>query len=207
MDSIIFDLDGTIWDPIDTVIDSWNRTIKENPHINKELTREDFQRTMGLQMDEISRRFFPDADDDVRKQLIDTCGKNELHTIAEQGGSLYENVPDVLSVLAKKYKLYIVSNCQDGYIEVFYQYHQLDEHFLDYENPGRTGLSKGENIKLIMERNNLKDPVYVGDTEGDMKAAKFAGIPFVYATYGFGHVNEYDEAIDRFDDLLKLYGE
>ncbi|WP_377890545.1 HAD family hydrolase [Alkalihalobacillus sp. R86527] len=207
MDSIIFDLDGTIWDPIDTVIDAWNRTIDEHPTINKQLTREDFQKTMGLQMHEISRRFFPDADDDVRKQLIDTCGNNELDTIAEQGGSLYENVPDVLKVLAKKYKLYIVSNCQDGYIEVFYQYHQLDEHFLDYENPGRTGLSKGENIKLIMERNNLDNPIYVGDTEGDMKAAKFAGIPFVYAKYGFGQVSEYDEVIERFDDLLRLYGE
>lgn len=206
MDSIIFDLDGTIWDPIDTVIDAWNESISQSPHTDKQLTREDFERSMGLQMDEISKMFFPDVREEERKQLIDACGKNELGTIAEKGGSLYENVPEVLKVLAQSYKLYIVSNCQDGYIEVFYDYHQLGEHFLDYENPGRTGLSKGENIKLIMERNNLHNPVYVGDTEGDRKAARFAQIPFVYAKYGFGQVSEYDESIERFDDLLTLYG-
>lgn len=115
------------------------------------------------------------------------------------------HVEDVLKKLSEKYKLYIVSNCQDGYIESFYEFHKLEKYFLDYENPGRTGLSKGENIKLIIQRNNLSEPIYVGDTEGDCKAAKYAGVPFVYAKYGFGQVNDYDESIDTFGDLVKLY--
>ncbi len=76
---------------------------------------------------------------------------------------------------------------------------------MDFENPGRTGLSKGENIKMLIERTNLSNPIYVGDTEGDYNAAQNAGIPFVYAKYGFGQVSEYDEVIKTFDDLLKLY--
>ena len=56
-----------------------------------------------------------------------------------------------------------------------------------------------------MERNNLKDVVYVGDTRGDADSAKIAGIPFVYAEYGFGHVDEYDYKIEKFEDLKKLF--
>lgn len=76
---------------------------------------------------------------------------------------------------------------------------------MDYEIPSRTGLTKGENIKLIMERNNLSKPVYIGDTEGDLKASRYAGIPFVFAKYGFGNVTEYDYVIEKFDNLLELF--
>jgi phosphoglycolate phosphatase len=205
MDSIIFDLDGTIWDPIDTVLDAWNSRIKEHEQIKRELTRTDFESTMGLQMHEISVKLFPDLNEDIRAQVIKECCDAEQGYLKKHGGNLYPHVEDVLKKLSKKYKLYIVSNCQDGYIESFYEFHKLEKYFLDYENPGRTGLSKGENIKLIIQRNNLSDPVYVGDTEGDLKAAKYAGVPFVYAKYGFGQVNDYDKSIDKFDDLVKLY--
>lgn len=205
MDSIIFDLDGTIWDPIDTVLNAWNSRIKEHKQIKRELTRTDFESTMGLQMQEISVKLFPDLNEDIRNQVIKECCDSEQGYLKKHGGNLYPHVEDVLKKLSKKYKLYIVSNCQDGYIESFYAFHNLEKYFLDYENPGRTGLSKGENIKLIIKRNNLSDPIYVGDTDGDLKAAKYARVPFVYAKYGFGQVNDYDESIDTFADLVKLY--
>jgi phosphoglycolate phosphatase len=205
MDSIIFDLDGTIWDSRDTILVAWNRILKEKNEIDRELKKEDLTGTMGLQMHEIGKKLFPELDEPARLQLMDECGSVETEYLEKHGGILYEKVEEVLEQLSKEYKLFIVSNCQDGYIESFYKYHSLEKYFIDFENPGRTGLSKGENIKLIIERNNLSGPVYVGDTEGDQKAARFAGIPFVYAKYGFGEVREYDEVIERFEDLLELY--
>ncbi|MEW9502057.1 HAD family hydrolase [Jeotgalibacillus marinus] len=205
MDSIIFDLDGTIWDPIDTVLNAWNSRIKEHSQIKRELTRIDFEGTMGLQMHDISKKLFPYLSEDVRVKVITECCETEQGYLKKQGGNLYHNVEEVLNVLSKQYKLYIVSNCQDGYIESFYEFHNLEKYFLDYENPGRTGLSKGENINLIIERNNLSNPIYVGDTEGDLNASRYAGIPFVYAKYGFGQVSDYDEVIEKFDELVKLF--
>ena len=119
---------------------------------------------------------------------------------------MYDGVEHVLERLSQKYNLYIVSNCQEGYIESFYEYHALDKHFTDFENPGRTGLSKGENIQLIMERNDVAKAVYVGDTKGDHEAAKMAGLPFVYAAYGFGDADEFDYVIEEFEELLELFG-
>ncbi len=47
--------------------------------------------------------------------------------------------------------------------------------------------------------------MYVGDTQGDRNAARLAGIPFVYASYGFGNVEDYDYKIDRFPELVDMY--
>ncbi|TAA73362.1 HAD family hydrolase [Planococcus salinarum] len=203
MDSIIFDLDGTLWDPVDTVLAAWNNVLEK--HRMRKLSRKGLEETMGLQMEEISRKLFPDLKNTQRQRLVEECSLVENKFLEQRGGRLYESVERVLKELSQKYKLYIVSNCQDGYIEAFYKYHKLEKYFEDYENPGRTGLSKGENIKLIMERNHLSSPVYVGDTTGDLQAARLAGIPFVYAKYGFGQVREYEEAIDGFEDLLKRF--
>ncbi|MGD6774793.1 MULTISPECIES: HAD family hydrolase [Bacillaceae] len=205
MDSIIFDLDGTLWDSRETVLVAWNKILKEDNQIEKELTSEDFKATMGLQMHDIGKHFFPNIEEDSRTRLLNKCGEAERVLLEQKGGQLYEQLEEVLESLSQKYKLFIVSNCQDGYIEAFYKYHQLETYFIDYENPGRTGLSKGENIKLIMERNQLKNPVYVGDTIGDQQAAKAAGIPFVYANYGFGEVEEYDYIIHSLRDLQTIF--
>jgi phosphoglycolate phosphatase len=36
----------------------------------------------------------------------------------------------------------------------------------------------------------LQSPVYVGDTTGDRDSAAKAGVPFIYANYGFGKVDD-----------------
>jgi phosphoglycolate phosphatase len=205
MDSIIFDLDGTLWDATDNVLVVWNQVLSNKKEIKRLIDKEELQGTMGLQIKEIGQKLFPYLEEKVQAEIMNECCQVENEFLGNQGGNLYDKLEETLKALSKKYKLYIVSNCQEGYIEAFFQYHQLGNYFLDYENPGRTGLSKGENIKLIMERNNLKNPVYVGDTEGDRKGAKVAGIPFVFAKYGFGQVNQFDYSIEKFDDLLELF--
>ena len=159
---------------------------------------------MGLVIHDIALRFFPYLEEENRLKISRHCCENECKYLEKQGAILYDGLEETLKELVKRYKLFIVSNCQCGYIESFFKSHKLNEYFTDYENPGRTGLTKGENIKLIIERNNLINPVYVGDTEGDLKASRFSGISFIYARYGFGEVKEYDYVIDNFDELLKL---
>ena len=151
IDSIIFDLDGTLWDSSEGVSKTWSLVLNKYDYERKEVTVEDLHICMGKQLDEIGEILFPNLSSEVRKNLMHECCTLENEYLGEHGGKLYLKVEETLKELSKKYKLFIVSNCQDGYIECFFKAHKLDKYFTDYECPGRTGLSKGENNKLIIE--------------------------------------------------------
>ena len=102
------------------------------------------------------------------------------------------------------YELAIVSNCQRGYVEAFLHSSGMADLFCDYEEWERTGLTKGENIRLVMERNGYRKAVYVGDTRKDQEAAQAAGIPFIHASYGFGETEGPDGVIASLTDLPSL---
>lgn len=205
IDSIIFDLDGTLWDSTDIVLAAWNSTLAGRKEIQMPVTRQGLQSIMGLQVPQASTKLFPYLDKEARISIMKECCTIECDWIRREGGVLYENLEETLKTLSKQYPLFIVSNCQGGYIEAFLEYHNLKKYFKDYQFAGSTGLLKGENIKLIMKRNNLKHSVYVGDTQGDCDAAKLAELPFVFASYGFGKVQAYDYAIKEIGDLVKLF--
>lgn len=80
----------------------------------------------------------------------------------------------------------------------------LEEYITDIECYGNTGLSKADNISMVIQRNHLDQSFYVGDTAMDAEAAADAGIPFVHAAYGFGQVNGAEAVIREFGELLQL---
>ena len=203
-DGIIFDLDGTLWDSTAEVAKTWTSVIAKYNLNRKEVTVEDLKPCMGKLLEELASILLPELDPKKQMQVIKECCEYENEYLGEYGATLYDKLEDTLKELSKNHKLFIVSNCQDGYIECFFKAHKLDKYFIDYECPGRTGLPKGENIKLIVERNNLKNPVYVGDTQGDANAAKLANVPFIFAKYGFGNVDEFFNSIESFDELLEI---
>ncbi|MGL4344991.1 MAG: HAD family hydrolase [Cellulosilyticaceae bacterium] len=203
-DSIIFDLDGTLWDSIDSILHAWNRVATKHQGLMRDLTRSDIAGIMGLQVHQIGEKLFPHLDEQKQMEIIHECCDVQCDDLRQCGGRLYEGLEETLKQLAEHHKLFIVSNCQNGYIEAFYHYHGLGKYFTDFEHPGRTGLSKGENIASVIKKYDLKAPIYVGDTEGDLKGARFAQIPFVYASYGFGKVKDYDYKIEKVSDLIGL---
>ena len=204
IDSIIFDLDGTLWDATEGIATSWSEIISKYDSEIKQITADDLKKYMGLRLEEIAARIFPNMNEDERDKILKECCEYENEYLTKNGAILYEKLEDTLKELSTKYKLFIVSNWQDGYIELFLDYNNFGQYFVDYECPGRTNLSKDENIKLVINRNNLKNPVYVGDTKMDSEAANKAGVPFILARYGFGNAENYYHAIDKFEELLKL---
>lgn len=201
---IIFDLDGTLWDSSKEVVSAWNIALERFKDVDFKLTVEDMHNLMGKQLDEIFKIMLGDMPEQRRFEIMVECAKEEESYIRQHGGNLYPKLEETLIELKENYKLFIVSNCQEGYIEAFLEYNDMGKYFLDTENAGRTKKSKGENIKLIMNRNHLDKAVYVGDTEGDYEATKLAGIPFIHAKYGFGQIKEKTHFINELSELPHL---
>ena len=205
--AILIDLDGTLWDSSQPVTDSWNEILGKYPEA-RQITLGDMHGFMGRQMDEIARMIMPDLPDSRRLAIMDECMDYELTYLKEHGGAtLYPKVRETLEILGKTSELMIVSNCQDGYIQTFLEFSGLGELFDDFESAGATGLSKGENNKLVIARNGIDRAIYVGDTQGDLDSADFAGIPFVHAAYGFGKTNRKTAKVNSFDEIPNIVKE
>ena len=206
-DSIILDVDGTIWDTTPVVAKAWNKAIAELFPQVPPVTADILKGQFGKTMDVIGRNLFGALSDSDQAILLKRCCVEE-HLAIEQNEKdiAYEGVVQTIRELSKKIPLFIVSNCQAGYIELVMKKNGITDCITDFECFGNNGLTKDKNLRLIIERNNLKNPVYVGDTQGDLEACKLAEVPFIWAEYGFGQVEEEDIAgkIRKFPDINLL---
>ncbi|QMU27905.1 HAD family hydrolase [Adhaeribacter radiodurans] len=204
VDSIIFDLDGTLWDATDSYVASWNLALQQFG-IEKTITRPDLESMMGWEEKAVFEKMFPHYSLDHRRQIAQLVSQNQDAYIPVHGGVLYENVREGLIDLSQKYRLLVVSNCPENTVRDFLSWSGLENYFIDYETHGRTRQSKAENIKAVVQRNNLQSPVYVGDTESDSKAAQLAHVPFVFVSYGFGKVENAAYSFNSFPELVKAF--
>ena len=206
-DGIILDIDGTIWNTTEVVAQAWNQTFEKYfPQITP-VTPDILKGQFGKTMDIIADNLFGDLNPKDRKFLLEQCCFAEQKALVSNKNDItYPGVIETLHQLYYRIPLFIVSNCQKGYIELVMQKNNITKLIKDYECFGNTGLPKDKNICSIIKRNKLKNPIYVGDTQGDSDACKKAGIPFIYAAYGFGSVNDKDcyAKINLFSELIKI---
>ena len=202
---VMFDLDGTLWDSAQSVAESWNEIFAARDASLPMLTAEDIHRVMGMTMKEIAETLQPGMDPAWRDTVFDECCRHEVDYLYEHPGVLFPRLQETLEALRDDgYTMAIVSNCQRGYVESFLHSSGLGSLFADYEEWERTGLPKGENIRLVMERNGYTRAVYIGDTRKDEEAARVAGIPFIHAAYGFGDAEAPEGVIGDISELPAL---
>lgn len=210
---IIFDMDGTLWDSAEGVAKSWTEKLQELYPDMGEITEKDIKSVMGLSMDKIADIFFGMLPEKEKNELLDTCGDYENDYLREHGGILYPDLEQVLVELKKDYHLYIVSNCQSGYIEAFLDHYDFWKYFEDIECYGNNELPKGDNIAGIIRRNDVTNAVYVGDIQGDYDATMSAKeqlkdegvkLDFILADYGFGDVDAKVREIANLKELPQV---
>lgn len=203
--NIIFDLDGTLWDSRQQIADAWNEILSAKFNITMDINA--ITSLMGKTNDEIKTIIFNRISTDNADNLIKQCELQEVKYLTKNGANIYKNTINTLKNLSKMHNIYIVSNCQSGYIESFLTYYKLNDYIIDYECNGNTKLSKTQNIKLIMNRNNLSKEscVYVGDTYSDYASAQNNEILFIYANYGFEKLTNQPFQINDISELTKYF--
>ena len=199
---LIFDLDGTLWDSAKGVAESWNEVLQEKDASLPVLTAEDVHRIMGMTMPEISAVLLPFMEKEIREALFEKCCRHEVDYLYDHQGELYPQLRETLEELRDMgYESAIVSNCQLGYVKAFLHSSGAGDLFRDYEEWERTGLTKGQNIRLVMDRCGYSKAVYIGDTAKDQEAAQAAGVPFIHAAYGFGEAVRPEGVINALAEL------
>lgn len=198
---IIFDMDGTLWDSAAEVAVSWNLVIEQSGYVRDMLTAKDIQGVMGKTMDIIAQILFPELAEEKRMELMNRCCRAENEYLRVHGGTLYPKLRETLAALSGRWHLYIVSNCQAGYIEAFLDHYDLHDWIEDIQCYGDNGRPKADNIRILCERNGLDAAVYVGDIQGDYDSSMAAGVKFIHASYGFGTV---DADVPRIRTLAEL---
>ncbi len=204
-DGIILDIDGTIWNTTPVVAQAWNKAILSTYPQVPTVTADILKTQFGKTMDVIADNLFSILNETQKKDLLNKCCSYEQKALAQNEKDItYPNVVKTIREISKKIPLFIVSNCQNGYIELTMDKLEIRTCISDWECFGHSGLSKAENISLIVQRNKLKNPVYVGDTEGDFLSCKEAGVPFIWAEYGFGKNLENFDIADKITDFSEL---
>ena len=198
--SILFDLDGTLWDTTIEVEKVWNKIAME---YRLNISKEQIKNIMGLTKREIIEYLFKGNNKDGN-EFITKCQEKENDYLKENGGHIYKNTIKTIKKLVNKYDLYIVSNCQAGYIESFIEHYSLQEFFKDFECSSNTGMTKYENINSVLKRNNILKAIYVGDTQKDYESAIKNELPFIWAEYGFGNCDKYYKKIKDISELLNI---
>lgn len=198
--NIIFDLDGTLWDSRKQIIESWKTII---PNLN--LSTNQLNELMGKTTEDFIKLLFPNSNIEKANIIMKELEQAEVDYLTKNGANLYDNIIKILKTLTKKYNLYIVSNCQKGYIESFLTYYNIKNLFHDIECNGNTNKPKNENIQLIITRNNLtyEETCYIGDTETDYQSASDNNILFIWAKYGFGNNLNCDHYINNPSEIIK----
>jgi len=203
-DSLIFDMDGTLWDAVDTYAQSWN-LIFQKLDIPRTIKRDDLLHVIGMEGQKLTRVLLPELDDEKGMEVYYAVNQVRREILPTSGGIMYKGVKDGLQQLASKYKLFVLSNCAVGIIPLFLTWADINEFITDSMAYGTNQMPKNHNMHLLMDKHNLQSPVYIGDTNGDAEQTRLAGIPFTFVSYGFGNTDDYDNKFDDFESLTQYY--
>lgn len=206
-ESLIFDIDGTLWDSRALVAEGYNIQLEKEGLSHLAVNAQMLLPLFGKVMTEIADILFPSIPVPQRYALMERCMDTENRYLSANPCRIgYPAVGETMAELAKTHRLFIVSNSQQGYPQLCVEKLGLSPYIQGHLCFGDTGTSKGQTIRTLMDKYGIESCAYIGDTQGDYEATLEAGVPFIWASYGFGVPEGYDHRIDCFSDLLKLTG-
>lgn len=201
-DALIFDIDGTLWDATSATTKAWNDGLK-NEGIERKITSEQVKSVTG-NPNEICIDLLLPGLKETHPQLLKVLDQAEQDIIRSEGGSFYEGVKEGVPLLSKSYKIFLVSNCQDWYLEQFLSFSGFRDAITDADCHGKSKETKEEMLKKMMKKHSFSNPIYIGDTSGDMDSARRASFEFIGVSYGFGQITS-EKMFDSFPSLLKYF--
>ena len=182
MNGILFDLDGTLLNTLEDLLDATNYALKVHGYPVRTLP--ELRRFVGNGAYNQMRLSVPEgtSPEDVQR-VLDTY-KPYYTDHCQIKTKPYEGIAEALAILGQKYPLAIVSNKPDAAVKTL---------CADYF-PGIYALGEAADcprkpaadmVFKAMKAIGVDSCVYVGDSEVDVATAKNAGAPCLAVTWGF----------------------
>ncbi len=197
-------MDGTLWDNVDSYVISWSRGLVRSGY-QKQVTRNELIGLMGKESRMMLNAILPEAGDTAQDRLYEAVIDAYQELLPVMKPRIYEGVLQGLEQLATRYRLFLLSNCEEGGLVNFMRHTKTGHLFLDYMEHGMNLQPKHHNIRLLMAKHGLRSPHYIGDTDSDSHQSTLAGLPFVFVSYGFGKTDRYALQFDTFPQLVDHY--
>ena len=205
-ESLIFDIDGTLWDSRAIIAEGYNEVLIQAGYPELCVDAEDLKKLFGKTMTEIADIMLTTVPVEKRYEIMDRCMEVGDGKLLDNPCDIgYPGVLETLEELSHRYRLFIVSNSQCGYPETTMDKLHIGHLMEGHMCFGDTGTDKGTTIRILMEKHGIQSAVYIGDTQGDYEASCKAGIPFAWATFGFGVPEGYDYKVDSFQELAEIF--
>ena len=201
-DALVFDLDGTLWDVTEACAAGWNDSLR-SLGITKTVTGDDIRRVVGKPTPVCVELLLPE-EAEYHQKILEAMDPFEEAAIKKQGGKFYDSLPETLEALARRYDLYLVSNCQRWYLELFFELSGVKGFFKGSDCFGNSQLNKAEMLQNLRQAHGFSQPAYIGDTDLDEESARKAGYAFIHAAYGFGRAKNPDRVINSLKELTLL---
>jgi phosphoglycolate phosphatase len=201
-DAVVFDIDGTLWNASSASARGWNLGLAQLG-AQAEVTAEQIATVAGSPYEKCVEALLPGMR--VRHpDLLEVLSDCERASVERDGGTFYDSALEAVSRLAREFDVFLVSNCQDWYLELFLGFSGLGPLLSGVDCHGRSGLPKSEMLSQMKRAHSLAAPVYVGDTADDEAAARIAGITHIHVSWGFGQPKGNPMIVDSFAELLAL---
>ena len=205
MTGILFDLDGTLLDTLEDLLDATNYALKV--HGFPERTLPELRRFVGNGAENQIRLSSGGADPETVQKILATY-KPYYTEHCQIKTRPYEGVLEALAVLKEKYPIAIVSNKPDAAVKAL---------CADYF-PGLYALGEAADcarkpaadmVYKAMKAIGVEKCVYVGDSEVDVLTARNAGVPCVSVLWGFRDKEDMEAVggdifCEKTEDLAKV---
>lgn len=186
IDTILFDLDGTLLNTLDDLCDSTNYALKVHGFAARTLDEVRFMVGEGVRL-LIERALPPSAKDEATvARVLDTFSAHYSRN-CDNKTRPYDGVPQMLGEVCARYKTAIVSN---KYQQAVNELHTRTFPFVTLavgEDPSRRRKPAPDGVLYALRAlgSDRATAVYVGDSDIDIATARNSGLPIVGVSWGF----------------------
>ena len=205
MTGILFDLDGTLLDTLEDLLDATNYALKVHGYPRRTLP--ELRRFVGNGAYNQMRLSVPEGTPPEEIQKVLNTYKPYYTDHCQNKTRPYAGIPEALSVLKEKYPIAIVSNKPDAAVKAL-----CADYFPGIYALGETAdcprKPAADMVFKAMKAIGCDSCIYVGDSEVDVLTAKNAGVPCLAVTWGFRDKGDLEAAgavyfCEKTDEIIK----